>query len=144
MKILIVGDSHGHTDEILELAKKYPNMDVYLHTGDSQEMEVNLFPYQTVKGNCDYDTNMMNRLLITTPYGKLLMKHIPQINKEDLKKQDIKIFVFGHLHKRSFYQEDGIYYISPGSTCYERDKYNEGYLILDITKDNIKAKFYDL
>ena len=144
MKILIVSDSHGRTQEILDLVKKHPNMDLYLHAGDSQEPKFALFPYQTVRGNCDYDSNMNERLLIDTPYGKLLMKHRPNITKFELDALNIKIFVFGHLHKRAFYKEDGVYFVSPGATSYERDKYNEGYLILNIEKDKIECNFYDL
>ena len=144
MKILVVSDSHGHTEEILSLVKQYPKMDVYLHAGDSQEMEVSLFPYQTVRGNCDYDSNMMKRLLIDTPYGKLLMTHAPFVSEEELKEQNIKIYVYGHLHKRVYKKEDEIYYISPGSTCYERDSNNEGYVILTITKKTVRARFFDL
>ena len=144
MKILIVSDSHGHTEEIMSLVKQYPNMDLYLHAGDSQEMEVSLFPYQTVKGNCDYDSNMMRRLLIDTPYGKLLMTHAPIVTKEELKEQNIKIYVYGHLHKRVYEKNGEIFYISPGSTCYERDRYNEGYCVLTVTAKSVKARFFDL
>ena len=86
----------------------------------------------------------MERRLIDTPNGNILMKHVPYISKDELKKNNIKIFVFGHVHKRSFYEEDGIYYISPGSLSYERDNYNEGYIILEITKEGVKGTFYDL
>ena len=144
MKILIAGDSHGHSELLYALIKLHPNMDMYLHTGDLCDYQVSVFPFDVVKGNCDYDPSLMERRLIDTPYGKLLMKHIPTINKSELKKNNIKIFVFGHVHKRSFYEEDGIYYISPGSLAYERDKYNEGYLILDIDTQSVKCTFFDL
>ncbi len=144
MRILIAGDTHGKSELLHALLKLHPNMDMYLHTGDLCDCAVSVYPFDVVKGNCDYDNNLMERRLIDTPYGKLLMKHIPSISKEELKKNNIKIFVFGHLHKRSFYQEDGIYYISPGSLAFERDKYNEGYIILEITKEGVKGTFYDL
>lgn len=144
MKILIVSDSHGNTQKVLDLIKQYPNMDLYLHAGDSQESEYALFPFQTVKGNCDYDSNMNERFMTDTPFGKLLMKHKPNITKFELDAYRIKIFVFGHLHKRCFYQEEGIYYVSPGSISYERDKYNEGYLIINIEKDKIECNFFDI
>ena len=79
-----------------------------------------------------------------TPYGKLVMRHYPNILASELKKDNIKIFIHGHLHKRDFHMEDGIYIVSPGSIAFSRDKYDEGYLVLEITEDDVKATFIDL
>ena len=119
-------------------------MDLYLHAGDSCTDSFSLFPFQSVRGNCDYDYNMMDRFFTSTPYGNLLMKHVPNMDIEELKKLNVKIYIFGHLHERHFYQEDGIYFISPGSTSREKDKYPNGYMILDITSEKVQAEFFDL
>ena len=144
MKVLIISDTHSHNDVIDTLYKMYPNMDLYLHAGDSCSEEYALYPFQTVKGNCDYDYRMMERFKCSTPYGNLLMKHVPNMDVDDLKKENIKIFVFGHLHERHFYKEDDIYFVAPGSTCRENDKYNNGYMILDISSSRVEATFFDL
>ena len=144
MKILLISDTHGHNDIVDELYQQYPNMDLYLHAGDSCTEEYALYPFQTVKGNCDFDYNMNERLLIKTPYGNLLMKHVPNMTHEELIKQNIKIYIFGHLHERHFEKRDDIYYVSPGSTCREKDKFNEGYMILDISSDRVQAEYFDL
>lgn len=36
MKILICSDSHGLTDELIELKKRHGDMDYYIHCGDSE------------------------------------------------------------------------------------------------------------
>ena len=144
MKILLISDSHGKNDIIDKLYKMYPNMDLYLHAGDSCTDSFSLFPFQSVRGNCDYDYNMMDRFFTSTPYGNLLMKHVPNMDIEELKKLNVKIYIFGHLHERHFYQEEGIYFISPGSTSREKDQYPNGYMILDITSEKVQAEFFDL
>lgn len=144
MKILLASDTHGHSELLYALTKIHPDCDFYLHAGDLCDYEVNVFPFIVCKGNCDFDENLMEKRLIVTPYGKLLMTHIPMNDEKYLIKNNIKIYVFGHLHKRCFKKIDDIYYVSPGSLCFERDKYGEGYCILDISNDDVKVTFYDL
>ena len=144
MKILIISDTHGHNDIVDELYRIHSNMDLYLHAGDSCTEEYALYPFQTVKGNCDFDYNMNERFVVKTPYGSLLIKHVPNLTLDELKRQNIKIYVFGHLHERHFYQEDGVYFVSPGSTCREKDRFKEGYMILDISDTGVQAEFFDL
>ena len=144
MKILLISDTHGKNDVIDYLYRLYPNMDLYLHAGDSCAESFSLYPFQSVKGNCDFDYNLSERFLTSTPYGNLLMKHVPNMSYEELKKQNIKIYIFGHLHERHFYNKDGIYYISPGSTSREKDQYNNGYMILEVTSEKVEGTFYDL
>ena len=144
MKILLISDTHGKNKIVDELYRIYPNMDYYLHAGDSCTEGYALYPFESVRGNCDYDYNLNEQLLISTPMGNLLMKHVPNMLESDLKKLNIKFFVFGHLHERHFELKNDIYYISPGSTSYEKDKYKEGYVILEITDNDVKCEFFDL
>lgn len=145
MKILIVSDSHGQTHLVDQAYKRFPNCDLYLHAGDLEDSPFAIFPFEVVRGNCDYDPNLNNeRFLTSTPYGNLLMKHIPNLDKKELDKYDVKIFVYGHLHRRDFTYKDEIYYVSPGSIALERDKYENGFCLLEITPDSVKAEFYDI
>ena len=54
MKILLVSDSHGDYESLDRLAKMYPNMDLYLHAGDSEQDEWSIKPFVSVRGNCDH------------------------------------------------------------------------------------------
>ena len=144
MKILVIGDTHGNNDIIVDLYEKYPHMDAYLHAGDSCSDPYSLYPFQTVRGNCDYFYDINDVFTMRTPYGKLLMKHVPNMTFQQLKKEGVKIYITGHLHARKFYKQEDIYYISPGSTCRERDNYSNGYAILDITSEDVKVEFVDL
>ena len=57
MDIVVVSDTHGYTGFIEKLVKKHPNAYMYLHAGDSCLREEELYPFETVKGNCDYYIN---------------------------------------------------------------------------------------
>ena len=45
MKILLVSDSHSDYTALDQLAAKYPNMDLYLHAGDSEQDEFSIKPF---------------------------------------------------------------------------------------------------
>lgn len=144
MKILLISDTHGDNDIVDVLVKKHPNMDIYLHAGDCCSDPYSLFPFHVVRGNCDYFYDMDEIYTLKTPYGKLLMKHVPNMSLAALKKENVKIYIHGHTHQRKFSCIDDIYYICPGSTSRERDQFNNGYAILTITEKEVKVEFIDL
>ena len=92
MKILLVSDSHGNNEALDLLTKNYPNMDIYLHLGDSESDEFSIYPFRSVKGNCDYFGDFQNYLVIPTPYGNLFAQHKPTPNSELLRANQAKIF----------------------------------------------------
>ncbi len=145
MKILITSDAHGNAEAFDIIKKRHPNMDMYIDAGDSQLDPISIYPFNTIEGNCDYySLNLMKMYRFDTPYGTLLMKHIPNVSIEKLKKENVKIFVYGHLHRRDFSLKDGIYFVSPGAISYERDSNNEGYCILSVEKESVEVEFFDL
>mgnify|MGYP003297992236 CR=1 FL=1 len=54
MKILLVSDTHGNNEALDKILKIHPDMDLYLHLGDSESTPELLRPFVTVKGNCDF------------------------------------------------------------------------------------------
>ena len=144
MKILIVSDSHGNSVAIDRLLKKYPKMDLYLHAGDLEADYQSIRPFDCVRGNCDYYSDLPERRIIHTPYGVLLMQHRPEPPLNIIKEYKVKIFVYGHTHRRKFEQKDGIYYINPGAISFSRDGKELSYAIVEITEDKVEAKFYSL
>ena len=144
MKICLVSDSHGD-DEILEkIAKIQPDCDLYLHAGDSQSNPYAIKPFISVKGNCDYDSNFLNCLQLSTPYGNLYIQHRPNIPSHILNDEKIKIFINGHTHQRRCEKINDQYFINPGSTTFPRDSYGPGYCILKIDTQGVDVKFHDL
>ena len=144
MKILLVSDSHGNNEAINMLLKQYPNMDLYLHCGDSESDEFSLYPYRSVMGNCDIAYDFPHHLIIPTPYGNMLVQHKPNPDTDLLRSNHIKVFAYGHTHVRKYSEEFGIVCINPGSISFARDKYDGSYAIVTITEKKVEVEFHTL
>ena len=144
MKLLIVSDSHGNYAALDELLKKYPNMDLYLHAGDLEADAQSIRPFDCVRGNCDYFSDLPERRIIHTPYGALLMQHRPEPPLNIIKEYKVKIFVYGHTHRRKYEEKNGIIYINSGAISFSRDGNELSYSIVEISEDKVKVKFLSL
>ena len=141
MKILVVSDSHGDEKILKELVNTYPNMDYYLHAGDSGLDRDSLYPFESVKGNTDYYP-FDELIRIYTPIGYLLMKHKPSFTNEQIK--DNKFLVNGHTHQYKFYIEGDKVFLNPGSTALPRDNTNGTFMIMDINEGSSSIIIYDI
>lgn len=144
MRILLVSDSHGNCEALDKLLKKYPNMDLYLHAGDLEADEQSIRPFDCVKGNCDHYSRLPERRIIHTPYGALLMTHLPYLPLSIAKEYNVKIFIYGHTHRRKFELVDGIYYINPGAISFPRDGFDLSYAIVEIIPEKVDVEFKSL
>ena len=143
MRILICGDSHGNVDVLDAVVKKHPDIDLYLHTGDSEaSSELALLPFRAVLGNCDYFGDFPEHLLIPTPLGNIWVQHHPETRLDPLKKAKVKFFIHGHTHVRRNEEKDGIVFINPGSISRPFDSPNGTYAILEIKNNQFEIKFY--
>ena len=141
MKILVVSDSHGNNAILQRLVKQYPNMDYYLHAGDSQSDLMSIYPFDSVLGNCDYYSFDFKRK-IYTPMGYLLMKHYPIVSKEET--EDVKFFIHGHTHKNELREEKDLITICPGALTHPRDGTLGSYALLDIEEKKATIKIIEL
>ena len=80
MKILLVSDNHGDYQALDQLVNKYPNMDLYLHAGDSEQDEWSIKPFISVRGNCDHYYDFPNYLVIPSPAGNIYVQHTPYMD----------------------------------------------------------------
>ncbi len=144
MRILLVSDTHGNNDAVALLAKKYPDMDIYLHLGDSESDEYSLMPFRSVMGNRDFYPNFPMNLLIPTPYGNLFATHIPIVKDGFFKENNVKIFIHGHTHRRKYALEDGVIVINPGAISFPHDQYDLSYAIVEISKEKVEVVFHTL
>lgn len=144
MKILLVSDSHSDYQALDELAKKYPNMDLYLHAGDSEQDEFSIKPFISVRGNCDHYYDFPNFLVIPSPKGNIYVQHTPFVSKSVINEHNAKIVIHGHTHTRRFETRQGIVFINPGAISYARDKYDGSYAILTIEDNKLEVQFYTL
>ena len=147
MKILLVSDSHGNNTALDRLAIMYPNMDLYLHAGDSEATSASIYPFQSVLGNCDYYGDFPSFMEFSVPGGKLHMEHKPRLYSMDLanlKANGVTIYIYGHTHKRDDREIEGIRVINPGAISFSRDDHYLSYAIIEINEGEIKATFKEL
>lgn len=136
MKILIIGDSHGHIanlEHIMGFAKKY-GIDVIIHAGDwdtSTSVEVvrlSGIPFYTVLGNADIDASLISKLksqsskfgeefLIVNIGGRSIgVTHNPSDNKKYFGGKKLDLIINGHYHSKYESVETPIKMIRPGAT----------------------------
>ena len=137
----MVSDSHGDEKILKELVNTYPNMDYYLHAGDSGLDRDSLYPFESVKGNTDYYP-FDELIRIYTPIGYLLLKHKPSFTNEQIK--DNKFLINGHTHQYKFYIEGDKVFLNPGSTTLPRDNTNGTFMIMDINEGSSSIIIYDI
>ena len=141
MKILLVSDTHGHDEILLDLVKTYPNMDLYLHAGDSVSDEYSIHPFISVMGNCDYYP-FSEFYRVNTPIGYLLMRHLPYFSDEQEEKN--KILIHGHTHKAYFSSDEGKIFLCPGSPNLPKDNTEGTYMILDLREKESHVYIHDI
>ena len=145
MKILLVSDSHNDYQALDRLANKYPDMDLYLHAGDSEQDEFSIKPFISVRGNCDHYYDFPNFLVVPSPAGNIYVQHAPFVSKSVIDEHNAKIVIHGHTHTRRNEIKNGILFINPGAISYARDAYDGSYAIIDIKEDKkIEVKFYTI
>ena len=144
MKILLTSDIHGNREIIEKLLLKHPNMDLYLDAGDSQLTPLEMSPFISVKGNCDYAIDFLANLTLSTPFGKLYIQHRPTIPYNILQDTNIKIIINGHTHIPTHRIIENTHFINPGSVTYPRSSSVGTYMILNIDSSNIEVILEDV
>lgn len=156
MKALILSDSHGSTEELVQLKNLYRNsVDVMIHCGDSElsahQDEVKEF--EIVRGNCDYfETGFPEERTFTTKGVPFFVAHghmhgikssLTTIVNRAIT-TGAKVVCFGHSHIRGAEMIDGILCINPGSILLPRVNPEKTYVLLEYTDEKIIIQFLDL
>lgn len=143
MKIILTSDIHGNKEALKQILLRHKDADLYLDAGDSQLSPRELSPFISVKGNCDYDIDLLHSFTLSTPIGKLYIQHLPTIPYSVLYNEEIKIIINGHTHIPSYKKIENTYFLNPGSLTYPRSKDVGTYMIIEI-KDKIDIKILEL
>lgn len=134
MKLVLVSDSHGNNELLDAIAKKHQDADYFFHCGDSQSTSSQIFPFESVRGNCDYFSDFPEKIVLPFEDGYIWIQHYPEININILKKNNVKVFIHGHTHRRRNEIKEGILFINPGSISMSRDTHEGSYATLVLTK----------
>ena len=132
IKIVVASDSHGRTD-ILEDIVRSEKGDFYLHCGDSQDDELSIFPFVSVKGNCDFYNKEREKIFKIGNF-KILMEHghmhygLSLVYKA--KEIGANIVLTGHTHIPNSYIIDDILFVNPGSCARPRGGSEKSYAVI--------------
>ena len=140
-KIIVASDSHCDTYNLKHIAKVHPDAIAYLHAGDSQDYEANLYPFVTVRGNNDYYVSNETRIINIEPlriymtHGhKMYLSEENMVNKA--KQVDCNMFIYGHTHSPFYQVVDGVHLLNPGSVRNSRSIIGPTYAIILINENN--------
>ena len=146
--MLVVSDSHGN-HEILRkiLEKEGKDTQIFFHCGDSLANYEDMFPFATVRGNCDLFSRFQKHITMALPIGNVYVTH-GEIGFENLiriinqLKPKPHILLYGHTHIHRYEYINGCHCFNPGSVSLPRDGTEGTYLIVEgDSVDNIKWQF---
>ncbi len=154
MKMLIVSDNHGWDSILLELKRRYEGkVDVLIHCGDSELDAENpaVEGFAMVRGNCDLEDKYPNDLLESAEDCRVFITHGHRYNVKmaltnlamKAKEMGADFVFFGHSHTAGVEMVDGVLYLNPGSISLPRGRSEKTYAIVEVTKSNITARFFD-
>ncbi|MBY0124000.1 metallophosphoesterase family protein [Bacillus sp. S/N-304-OC-R1] len=155
MRILILSDSHGLTEELTEIRKKHSKeISMLVHCGDS-ELETNhscLEGFTVVRGNCDFDESFPEDLIEDIGKYKMFITHGHRYSVKSTllnlsyraKELGANIVCFGHSHYLGAEIIDDILFINPGSIRLPRGRKEKTYVIMDVDNNEINLRVFDI
>ncbi len=146
IEIVIVSDTHGRTGFVDYLQKKHPKAYMYLHAGDSCVDPFELYPFETVKGNCDYLVkNQVKQVMVCGL--SILMFHGDKfmLDREMFiyyaNNYHANIIIHGHTHIPYYEKNGNVHIICPGSLYLPRvTKATYAVLSFDDTLESTEEK----
>nr|WP_309099735.1 metallophosphoesterase [Fredinandcohnia onubensis] len=154
MKVLILSDSHGLTKELLDIKERHKNdVEFMLHLGDSElsSQSEEMSGFSVVRGNCDFDSNYPNEMIVLLNGLKVYLTHGHLYNvKMSLmnlsyraREVGASIVCFGHSHIAGAELIEDVLFINPGSFRLPRMRKERTYVILEVDNNQADVVFYD-
>ena len=136
MKVLIVSDTHGKHERLLQVLRREEPVDMLIHCGDTEGGEdwirqhTQCFSVPIVKGNNDFFSNLPPELELDAGGHHIFLTHghsygvsmgTERIMEEALSRK-ADIVMFGHTHRPLIEKTEGLWVINPGSLSYPRQE----------------------
>lgn len=152
MRLLVLSDSHGRKNLLLEAVELHPEADAVIFLGDGErdiEFLKELHPeikLYAVCGNCDFNSSLPP-FLIEKFGGKTVyathghyesVKYSLDVLKQKVYNCSASIALYGHTHVHDTTYEDEVWYVNPGSASAGK------YALVDITDKGIMPILCDL
>lgn len=140
-KILVVSDTHGNKDGLMEVVKTCKCEHVFF-LGDllKDVEELNIKNLVKVRGNWDYDFKVKLTEFLEIENVKIMLTHGHKYGvKNGLgalinegKKEHCKLVCYGHTHVQNFLEVDGIYLLNPGALSnFKKGKFTYAVVTID-------------
>lgn len=151
MKIVVLSDTHGDANLIEQVYEQDQDANAFFHCGDSELAydDAHFHNMYRVKGNCDFDRNFADDLLVPVGERSIFMTHGHLYNiKMTLTPLDYKaqetgadIVLFGHSHLLGAEQIGDTLFLNPGSLLIPRGGNPKSYATIEwqANTDEIKV-----
>ncbi|MEO1782085.1 metallophosphoesterase [Enterococcus diestrammenae] len=153
-KILVVSDSHGDRQILVDILEKFQDrVSLLIHCGDSELPAADpLFNvYQVVGGNCDFDSGYHERRILQTNLDRIYVTHGHLSNVRfglseiayEAREQDATIVLFGHTHQIGCEVVQHRLYLNPGSISQPRGPIQKkAFAVIEATKAGWQVQYY--
>jgi putative phosphoesterase len=152
MKILVISDSHGRTDNIQTIVNK-TYFDKIFFLGDYiNDMDhITIDPSTDVikvRGNLDRHVSGLDDVIVKIEDVKILLTHGHRLGvKFDLyklylkaKQEECDIAFYGHTHQYKELQKNDVLIANPGSIAKPRGQTYPSYIVLEIHGDQYELR----
>lgn len=156
MKILVVSDSHGDRDILVQLLNAYQGqVDGFFHCGDSElRRDDTVFAkMNVVQGNMDFDNQLADEISTTVAGVPVYMTHghLVEVNLglshllANAQAQHAQLALFGHTHQLGVERHGGVLMVNPGSISYPRGEFTRlggTYALIEVTATAMDVHYY--
>ncbi|BDZ31297.1 metallophosphoesterase [Lactiplantibacillus sp. WILCCON 0030] len=157
MKCLVVSDSHGDREILVQLLAAYEGkVDAFFHCGDSElAIDDDVFKHMyTVQGNMDFDDRLPDEVTTTVKGVPVFMTHghLVGVNfgldqlMAAANQQHAQLAFFGHTHQLGVERHNGLLLLNPGSISQPRGEFTRlggTYAIVETKGQDISVQYYN-
>ena len=153
MKILVVSDSHGRSENLRD-AINIENPDVIYHLGDGQGVEDDIWmmseaPVECVCGNCDFGANLPSEVVLEVGKHVILLTHGHYYGvsydydgiTEAAKAKGCDVILYGHTHVPTIDHYGEFIIANPGSISFPRQSGRERTYMTILVDNEGELKF---
>lgn len=148
----VISDSHD-TLTSRKIEKLFPEDSKVITLGDISNREMTIIRERYdflggVKGNCDARSHLPLSETIEIHGIRAFLSHEPVPVKVTSRKEDetcgYDMVLFGHLHRRIHYNQNGIVYFSPGAVSGPRDEHGPSAGVIEIKNGRYNFRFVEM
>lgn len=148
--LTVISDSHGARRNLSRLIGDFSISDKIVFLGDGLSDLNELFEFQdkiiAVSGNCDFSTSKPKQVVFEVEGLKFLAVHGDMFGvklslsrlKAYAKSIGVNAVLFGHTHKAIAIEDDGVWFINPGTLSHYGDR--ETFAFITVKNAKITAK----